>query len=350
MVMGTEQINIILHNTIYVPAHFHATVAVGTTLAFMALLRIKRDHDDQAVAALQKYKALDKMIGTYILSWQDKMYNGRLHGSYHQTGARTTRLSSSDPNLQNIPAHGIYGPRLRSLIGAPPGYALLVADYSQIEMRLLAHYSKDPILMDVYDKSLDIHQETADRLDIERYQAKSVNFGWIYGMQWRGLQDNIEQQGRPRPEAKQAKAWLNYYEQVYSGATRWRNRVIAYAKQLGYVTTIWGKKRRLPNITMYDKKLRAQAERQAVNSVIQGTAANIIEDAMLTLGLKAKDFGGKMVCQVHDELVFEMPINVTEEFAAIAKRDMEAVRETYNLRVPIISEYDIGPDWGSAKH
>ena len=295
----------------------------------LSLLRIQREHNDPAVIALQQYRKIGKLITTYIDSWYKKMYEGRIFGNYNQIGAKTTRLSSSNPNLQNIPAHGEHGSKLRNMIAAPPGYSILVADYSQVELRLLTHYSKDQVLMEIYFSGEDVHQRTADLLGVERFQAKAVNFGWIYGMGYRSLQDNLEEQGKPRPTAKEAKAWLATYNSTYQGAARWRDRAINYARQLGYITTLWGKKRRLPDLRSHDKDLRAKAERQAVNAIIQGSAANIIEDAMLTLSPMAREYGGNMNGQVHDEIVFEMPSDAVQEFSLIVKEQMETSVSIY---------------------
>jgi DNA polymerase-1 len=316
----------------------------------LSLLRIQREHQDPAVAALQNYRKISKLITTYIDSWNKTMFDGRIFGSYNLIGAKTSRLSSSNPHLQNIPAHGMHGAKLREIIAAPPGYALLVADYSQVELRLLTHYSMDPVMLEVYMNNGDIHATTAERVGVERFQAKSLNFGWVYGMGWKSLQDDIEEKGYPRPSAKDAKAWMSGYDATYSTAASWKTRALAYGRKLGGVHTIWGKKRRLPELRAKDENVRSRAERQAVNAIIQGSAANLIEYAMLELDQPARDFGGKMLSQVHDEIVFEVPIDVTAEFGELVKNKMEEVTEIYDLRVPIISEYDVGSNWGEGKH
>jgi len=315
----------------------------------LALMRIQREANNPAIKALQDYKMISKLIGTYIDSWQEKLFNGRIYGSYNQIGAKTTRLSSSDPNLQNIPSHGTLGSKLKYMIAGEGDNMILVSDYSQVELRLLAHYSQDPLMMKIYEEDGDIHQDAADRLGVERFQAKEINFGWVYGLGWRGLQDSLEEKGKPRPDARDAKRWIYAYDNTYSGAANWKSRALDYATKLGYITTIWGKKRRLPNLNSFNEDERARAGRQAINAIIQGSAANIIEDAMLSLAPKAKALGGMLIGQVHDEVVFEMPADVVEAFGHAVKEDMESVRETYNIRVPIKADYDIAKTWGGAK-
>ena len=239
------------------------------------LTRIKPDDKNGEITALLDYRKYDKLIGTYITSFQARLVMGRLFGNFNQTGAVTGRLSSSGPNLQNIPARGEDGSRVRELFAAPLGRCFVDIDYSQLELRILAHYCKDPSMLKVFAEGGDPHQTTLDLIAglgyvIDRRAAKAVNFGWAYGISAKGLCDSIEKETGKRPEKKAAQSWLNGFARGYTYAPSWKRRVIEYATELGYVKTIGGRKRRLPDIQSRDEGLRGYAERQAVNSIIQG--------------------------------------------------------------------------------
>ena len=182
----------------------------------------------------------------------------------------TGRLSSSDPNQQNIPSRGELGKKVRTVFDAPDGMDLVVIDYSQIEMRMMANESKDENLLRAFRENIDVHQMTADRAGVKRAEAKSLNFGWGYGMSYLGLMDAIEKAGQPRPSAKDAKKWLKDYDQAYPTLVRWKANVIRRARQLGYVPTIAGHHRRLPDLSSPVERFRMAAERQCVNARIQG--------------------------------------------------------------------------------
>lgn len=316
----------------------------------IALTRLLQEDKNGAVKALLEFRKYDKLIGTYVETFREQIYNSRLYGNFNQTGTVTGRLSSSGPNLQNIPGNGEAGSQVRAMFSVPPGFTFLDIDYSQIELRLVAHYTKDENLMRVFETGGDPHQMTANLINnlgfaISRKQAKSVNFGWAYGMGPRGLQDSVEKSSGSRPGEKDCKAWLDGFSKAYPGAARWKWRVIEYAHELGYVKTIAGRKRRLPEITSPDRSLAGQAERQAVNSIIQGSAGDIIKWSMLQIYPLLKQYGVKLTAQVHDELTFECPDNSVDEFGEKAAVIMRSAGEFFKLRVKLEAEPGKGKNW-----
>lgn len=319
----------------------------------IALMRLAREEgQDGPVHLLQTIRKYEKLIHTYIDSFREKAIDGILYGEFNQTGTVTWRLSSSNPNLQNIPARGDTGSMVRKIFAARPGHVLVVIDYSQIELRLMAHYSKDPKMVQAFVQGIDLHQQTADAFRIDRKYAKNVNFGKIYGVGARGLADQIEKAGLPRPNEYDARDWLNMWDTEFPGAKKWSNAVIKYATQLGYVSTIDGHRRRLPDLRSRDLALQSTAQRQAVNSVIQGSAGSVIKYAMLNIVYKEKllsQFDTRMLSQVHDELVFEAPIGAETEFSQKAQEIMESAEEHFKIRVPIKAEPGVGPNWADAK-
>jgi DNA polymerase-1 len=267
----------------------------------------------------------------------------------------TGRISSNNPNLMNIPAQGETGAQVREFFSVPPGYSFLDIDYSQLELRILAHYTKDKNMLKVFAENSDPHQMTIDLMTsagftISRREAKAINFGWAYGIGPRGLCDQIEKASGERPNESDAKRWLMGFEKAYPSAPIWRWKVIDYARELGYVKTIAGRKRRLPELKSPDESLRKTAERQAVNSIIQGSAADIIKWAMLQIHAIQKDYGAKMLAQVHDELAWEVPEAAAQEFGQKAARLMEDGGIFFNLRSKLIAEPGIGANWADAKH
>lgn len=315
----------------------------------VALNRIKSQEKHGEVTALIELRTYEKLISTYVTTFRDSLFNGRLHGNFNQTGTVTWRLSSSGPNLQNIPARGDLGKKIRQLFTAPPGMKFICIDYSQLELRILAHYTKDPRMVEVFEKELDPHQMTADLIGIERRYAKNVNFGWAYGVGPKGLCDLIERTGAPRPSYKEAAEWLDGFSKAYPVAENWKNRVINYARELGYVRTIGGHKRRLPDIKSPIDSLRNYAERQAVNSIIQGSAGDIMKVAMLNIAPIQREFATYNNGQVHDEITWEAPEDIAHEFANKASQTMIAAGEFYELRTQLIAEPGVGDNWGDAK-
>lgn len=316
----------------------------------LTLERLLPQDKNGAIKALLDYKRYEKLISTYIIPFSTILYNGRLYGSFNQTGAKTGRLSSSSPNLQNIPARGEDGSQIRSLFAAPKGKVMVVIDYSQIELRLLAHFCEDPTMLKTFREGLDPHQITADLLGIERRDAKTINFGIPYGIGPSGLQNSLEEAGAPRPTMDQAKAWLDGYMIQYPNFPKWKNRVHNFCRKNGYVETITKRRRHLPDINSNDYALRGYAERQGPNAIIQGSAADIIQIAMLKCAEELHGpYEAKMLAQVHDELVWEVPEKHAEEFAEKASKIMEGVGREFNLKVDLIAEPGIGPNWSAAK-
>ena len=297
-------------------------------------------------------RSLSKLKSTYT----DKLptmiagSTGRVHTSYHQAVAATGRLSSSDPNLQNIPIRSEEGRRIRQAFIAPPGYKLVAADYSQIELRIMAHLSGDAGLLKAFSEGRDVHRATAaevfgvseaDVTDNQRRSAKAINFGLIYGMSAFGL---AKQLGIGRGEAQD---YVNLYFERYPGVRDYMDNTREHAKDLGYVETIFGRRLYLPEIKSRNAPRRQHAERTAINAPMQGSAADIIKRAMIRVAnwLPDSGFDARMIMQVHDELVLEVKEDQAEGFAEALKQQMQDAAE---LRVPLLVEAGIGDNWDEA--
>jgi DNA polymerase-1 len=299
-----------------------------------------------------RYRTLSKLKSTYLdalIKLADPT-TGRVHTSYNQTVAATGRLSSSNPNLQNIPIRGEEGREIRKGFVAKEGFFLMSADYSQVELRIFAHYSGDEAFIDAFQQNEDIHARTASEImdmDIHdvtpemRRIAKAINFGIIYGMGAYKLSDELE------IDHKSAKKYIDTYYQRYSGVERYRDSILETAKEQGYVSTLFNRRRYLPNIHHGRQRIRAEAERMAINTPIQGTAADIIKKAMINIHnrIKRERFKSKMLLQVHDELVFEVPENELDDLRALVKEEMEGVHE---LKVPLVVDIHVGKNWDEA--
>ncbi|HLH75756.1 MAG TPA: DNA polymerase I [Candidatus Binataceae bacterium] len=297
---------------------------------------------------LLEYRTIAKLKSTYVDALPAAVdRGGRLHSSFHQALTATGRLSSTDPNLQNIPTRSAEGRRIRRAFVARPGALLLSADYSQIELRILAHLSADPTLVEAFVRGEDIHQRTAvellgvspDAVDSEaRRLAKVINFGIIYGMGPQRLA------GELAIALEQAASYIKAYFARLPGVSAWFENCLAQARARGYVATLLGRRRYLPELNSPQGGARAQAERIAINTPIQGTAADLIKMAMVRLQgkLAAQAPGAQMVLQVHDELLFEVPQAQLNTAAALARAEMEQVAE---LAVPLRVELKAGPNW-----
>ncbi|MDB9822270.1 DNA polymerase I [Deltaproteobacteria bacterium] len=299
-----------------------------------------------------EFRTLSKLKSTYLDALV-KIVNpstGRIHTSFNQTVAATGRLSSSNPNLQNIPIRGEEGREIRKGFVAEDGHYLLSADYSQVELRLFAHYSEDKALMDAFKREEDVHSRTAsevlevpmDEVTQEmRRIAKAINFGIIYGMGHRKLSDELG------IDNKTAKEYIESYYKQYEGVARYRENITKTALENGYVTTLFNRRRYLPEIESKNNRLRSEAERIAVNTPIQGTAADLIKKAMINIHdrLKKEGFRSKMLLQVHDELLFEVPEDEVEIITPIIKKEME---EVYSLNVPLKVDIHHGRNWDEA--
>jgi DNA polymerase-1 len=298
------------------------------------------------------WRALQKLRSTYTeqLPLAVNPHTGRVHTSYHQAVAATGRLSSSDPNLQNIPVRNAEGRRIRQAFIAEPGNALLAIDYSQIELRLMAHFSGDPRLQRAFRDGLDIHQATAAEvfgLPLEqvggdqRRAAKAINFGLIYGMSAFGL---ARQLGIARGEAQD---YIDRFFGRYPGVRHFMDTTRHAARETGYVETLFGRRLYLPNIAAKNQALRQYAERTAINAPLQGTAADLIKLAMIDVAafLQREAPAIRMIMQVHDELVFEGPQATLDAIApAIAGRMVRVAA----LDVPLVADFGFGSEWDSA--
>ncbi len=298
-----------------------------------------------------EYRQLTKLKGTYVdaLPALIDRSTGRIHTSFNQAGAATGRLSSSNPNLQNIPIKTNLGREIRAAFIPRDGWQLVVADYSQIELRLLAHMSHDPVLMDAFRNGEDIHTRTAAEVmgvppllvtPEARRAAKAVNFGIVYGISPFGL---AAQLGISRIEAE--RYILNYFER-YAGVRQFLDDTIAEVRRTGVTRTLLGRERPIPDMNSRNPNARGFAERTAVNSPLQGTAADVIKIAMIRIDQALRKFQARMLLQVHDELVLEAPPEELPEVAALVKREMETA---YPLDVPLLAEVGSGSNWRDAK-
>jgi len=303
-------------------------------------------------AEILAYRSLAKLKSTYIdaLPLLVNKRTGRIHTSYNQTVTATGRLSSSNPNLQNIPIRTLEGKRIRQAFIAPEGTRLLSADYSQIELRVLAHLSGDPALIEAFNSGEDIHNRTAsdifgvfpEMVNAEmRRQAKVINFGILYGMSAFGLAKELGL------NQKMAQVYIDGYFQKYRGVKAYIEEILQNAVQRGFVTTLLNRRRYLPDLTSSNATVRQFAERTAVNTPIQGTAADLIKVAMIRIHreLEKRKSAAAMILQVHDELVFEVPEAEMETVTAVVKKEME---EVIKLKVPLKVDIASGRNWDEA--
>lgn len=297
-----------------------------------------------------EYRELFKLKSTYVdvLPGLIDPEDGRLHTSYNQTVTSTGRLSSSNPNLQNIPIRSRWGRHLREAFSAPSGnYFLLGADYSQVELRLLAHFAKDELLCKSFKNDEDIHAQTAQEIfglegcpvkaDLRR-MAKIINFGIIYGMSAYGLSRSL------KVEVNQAQDFIDRYFAKYQGVKEYIEKSIEEAKDKGYVTTMFGRRRYIPQVTGFNRQEKEFAERVAVNTPIQGSAAELIKLAMLGIWkrLGREKLSARMILQVHDELIMEVPGKEVDEVKRLLKEEMEGV---VTLSIPLKVNLTLGRSW-----
>jgi len=307
--------------------------------------------ENGVVGKVLEYRQLTKLKGTYVdaLPLMIDRATGRLHTSFNQAGAATGRLSSSNPNLQNIPIRTELGREIRAAFVPRQGWKLLVADYSQIELRLVAHMSGDELLVEAFREGEDIHTRTASEVlgvppmmitPEARRSAKAVNFGIVYGISGFGL---AQQLGIPRAEAEK---YIRNYFARYTGVRRFIDETIAEVRKTGVTRTLFGRERPIPDINSRNPNARGFAERTAVNSPLQGTAADLIKLAMVRIDRGIAAMQSEMLLQVHDELVFECPPEEADTLAALVKREMEGV---YELKVPLVADVGVGDNWRDAK-
>ncbi|HEL0248744.1 TPA: DNA polymerase I [Streptococcus equi subsp. zooepidemicus] len=347
-----KQLGVILFEKMQLPLHLTKKTKTGYSTAVDVLERLAPIAP--IVAKILDYRQITKLQSTYVIGLQDYiMADGRIHTRYLQDLTQTGRLSSVDPNLQNIPIRLEQGRLIRKAFTPSHDDAVLLSsDYSQIELRVLAHISGDEHLIAAFKEGADIHTSTAMRVfgiekpeDVtanDRRNAKAVNFGIVYGISDFGLSNNL---GIPR---KQAKAYIDTYFERYPGIKAYMERVVREAKDKGYVETLFKRRRQLPDINSRQFNLRSFAERTAINSPIQGSAADILKIAMINLdqALVAGGFETKMLLQVHDEIVLEVP---SHELAAVKELVKETMESAVNLAVPLRVDESAGKSWYEAK-
>ncbi len=293
---------------------------------------------------LLEFRKLSKLHGTFIKGILKHMDSeGRVHTKFLQTATATGRLSSAEPNLQNLPVSDEFSKRIRQAVRAPEGYTLVWADYSQVELRILAHLSGDEKLVEAYREGKDIHTETAKHLfgtgeidETKRRVAKTVNFGIIYGMSPHGLSDRL---GIP---VKEAEEYIETYFKQFPKVKEFIEETLKEAYEKGYVRTLFGRIRPLPELRDRNYHVRSFGERAAVNARVQGTAADIMKMAMVELFPKLEKFGSYLILQVHDEVVVEAPQEKAEEVKRVVKETMEKVVE---LSVPLTADVESGKRW-----
>ena len=311
------------------------------------LLALKPKHP--VVGMILEYRELKKLISTYIsaLPTYINPETGKIHTTYNQTVTATGRLSSSNPNLQNLPIRSERGQLIRQAVIPDDGCMFLSADYSQIELRLMAHFSQDPHMVEAFRSGQDIHAATAAKIfnvpieqvtKDQRRQAKTANFGIIYGISAFGLAQQLD------CSRAEAKALIDGYFAAFPGVIDYIERQKQLAREQGYAVTLFGRKRYLPDILSHNATVRSFAERNAVNSPIQGTAADIIKMAMVTIHRRLKEEGlrAQMIMQVHDELNFNVPMDEVDKVREIVVSEMQNV---VHLTVPLIADCGVGTNW-----
>jgi DNA polymerase-1 len=346
-ISSPKQLGDVLFNKLNLPKPVKYGKGKTISTAVDVLEGLAAEHDVPRLVL--EYRQLTKLKSTYVDALPALLNpsSGRLHTTFGQTGTATGRLSSANPNLQNIPIRTELGREIRAAFTAEPGHVLIAADYSQIELRLLAHFSKDPLLVEAYRRGDDIHTLTASQVfgvpplmvtPDHRRQAKVVNFGIVYGLSAFGLSQNL---GIEPAEAKQ---FINAYFERYSGVRAFIDRTLEEARREGKVKTLFGRVRPIPDINSKNANLRGFAERTAVNTPLQGTAADLIKIAMIRIdaALREQRLKSRMTLQVHDELVFEVPEVEIEVVRTLVREQLEKV---HPLTVPLLVEIGVGTNW-----
>jgi len=348
-ISSPQQLGRVLFEEMKLPAPVRYGKGKTISTAADVLEALAPDHE--IVRKVLEYRQLTKLKGTYAdaLPQLINPSTGRIHTSFNQSGAATGRLSSSNPNLQNIPIKTELGREIRSAFVPREGWKLVVADYSQIELRLLAHMSQDPVLLDAFRRGEDIHTRTAaEVLGVPpmmvtreaRNSAKAVNFGIVYGISAFGLASNL---GISR---KEAEVYIRSYFERYSGVRRFIDETIAETRRTGIARTMFGRERPIPDMNSRNPNARGFAERTAVNTPIQGTAADLIKFAMVRVNHELAGMQAQLLLQVHDELVLEAPPEEIETAKAILCAEMQGVAE---LLVPLVVDVGVGDSWRDAK-
>ncbi len=342
-----KQLGDVLFNQMNLPKPVKYGKGKAISTAVDVLENLAETHD--IARMVLEYRQLSKLKSTYVDALPALLNpaTGRLHTTFGQTGTATGRLSSANPNLQNIPIRTELGREIRAAFTVEPGHVLLAADYSQIELRLLAHFSKDPLLVEAYRRGDDIHTLTASQVfgvpplmvtADHRRQAKVVNFGIVYGLSAFGLSQTL---GIEPGEAKQ---FINAYFEKYKGVRAFIDKILEEARRDQKVTTLFGRVRPIPDINSKNINQRGFAERTAVNTPLQGTAADLIKIAMIRIdaALRERGLNSRMTLQVHDELVFEVPEKELDTMRTLVRDEMENV---HPLSVPLLVEVGAGKNW-----
>ena len=348
-ISSPQQVGRVLFEDLRLPAPFKYGKGKTVSTAADVLEDLAADHE--IARKVLEFRQLTKLKGTYVdaLPALIDPRDGRLHTSFNQIGASTGRLSSSNPNLQNIPIRTELGREIRAAFVPREGWKLVVADYSQIELRLLAHMSRDPVLVAAFRNGEDIHTRTAAEVmgippllvtPEARRSAKAVNFGIVYGSSPFGL---AAQLGIARAEAER---YIASYFERYAGVRKFIDRTIAEVRETGVTRTLFGRERPIPDINSRNPNSRGFAERTAVNSPLQGTAADLIKLAMVRIHGELGRFRAAMLLQVHDELVFEVPPDEVAALSAMVKREME---HAASFEVPLLVDIGTGANWRDAK-
>ncbi|OPX21182.1 MAG: DNA polymerase I [Desulfobacca sp. 4484_104] len=351
LIQSPQQLARILFDKLQLPRQ-KKTRGKGSYSTDIEVLQILAELHPIAAQVLQ-YRTLTKLKSTYVDSLL-RLINpatGRIHTTFVQSVAATGRLSSRDPNLQNIPVRGETGAQIRQAFVAGPGQVFISGDYSQIELRILAHFSEDPAFLKAFREGIDIHRQTAAEVfdlhpelvspDMRRL-AKVINFGIIYGMSAFGL---AKQLGVSQPVAQD---FINRYFERHTGVQSYIQQILATARQQGWVATLWGRRRQIPQINSSNRRVRQEAERSAINTPIQGSAADLIKSAMLAVEnvWNREKLTGRLLLQLHDELLLEVPEVEMPTSVRWLKPTMENVTQ---LKVPLIVDIRVGKNWGEMR-
>lgn len=348
LVSSPKQLQVILFEKLKLPPL--KKTKTGYSTAEDVLEQLASEHELPVL--ILAWRRLAKLMSTYIEALPPLVSErtGRIHPTFNQSGAATGRMSAANPNVQNIPIRTEEGIRIREAFVPADGCLLLSADYSQVELRVLAHYSGDESLVDAFSNGEDIHRRTAAEVagisleevsQDQRARAKAVNFGIVYGSSAFGLANTL------KIATGEAQATIDAYFERYRGVRRFLDETVENAKAAGFVTTLLGRRRYLPDLGSRNRGLRQAAERMAVNTVIQGTAADLIKKAMLSVdeALTAARLQARVLLQVHDELVFEVPMGELEVIACLAREEMQNV---FPLEVPLVVDIGTGVNWRQA--
>ena len=345
---STKQLGELLFDKLGLPPVKKTKTGYSTNADVLEKLKDKHP----IIPAIMDYRMLTKLRSTYAEGLMKVIgQDGRIHTTFQNLVTATGRLSSTEPNLQNIPVRTDLGAEIRKMFVPKAGHVLVDADYSQIELRVLAHIADDPAMQEAFISGQDIHAVTAAQVfgvtpeevtPLQRRHAKAVNFGIVYGISEFSLSEDI---GVSRWEARD---YIDSYLEKYSGVRRYMKQVVADARELGYTRTLFGRRRYIPELTASNFNIRQGAERMALNTPIQGTAADLIKLAMIRVdqALRQTYSQAKLLLQVHDELIVECPEEIAPAVAAVVSREMEGIAA---LKVPLTAEAKIGKSWYDAK-